>query len=77
MRSYGSSPPAKCRTDTINYSFNPITEINSAQAFKIGTLKLIKIPIFKSASVGWVKQSAPNKTIMMGSLRLTHPTQLL
>ncbi len=44
-------------------------------SFKIGTLKLIKIPNSKSANiVGWVKRSAPNKTIMMGSLRLTHPT---
>jgi len=29
-----------------------------------------------SSFVGWVKQRAPNKTIVpMGSLRLTHPTR--
>jgi len=42
------------------------SEINSAQAFKIGTLKLVKIPNFKSARVGWVKRSAPNNAKMMG-----------
>jgi hypothetical protein len=31
----------------------------------------------RAERVGWVKRSAPNKTIMMGSLRLTHPTQYL
>jgi hypothetical protein len=44
-------------------------------SFKIGTLKLINIPNYNSVNIaGWVKRNGHNKTTMMGSLRLTHPT---